>query len=359
MIRRAGQNECKQWVVFRLGHLGDVTLCSGVLAHLAAARGWEFTFVTRRLFADIYKNNPYVQHVVCVDEEDLAFRSFTDFSRGMARRYKGWGLLDLHGSLRSRLFSFFWRGPVWSYEKLSLERRLFLWSKGEKGREQLLKYNVPQRYYLALRGMRDMDDVPPREALVPRIWLSQEERDDARKKLDTLLGNNNAPVALHPYATHELKAWPRENWRELAMQLEKQGTPWIALGRGKPMFSDQDPCCGKDLTNATTLRELCALLSWCRVLVTGDSGPMHLAAAVQTPVIALFGPTTAEWGFYPEGANDKVLQRDLPCRPCSLHGRKPCRNNGVCLSDIPLADVLEALKSYEATARYRAKAPFE
>lgn len=352
MTKSMRHDECKRWVAYRLGQLGDVTLCSGVLSYLASAKGWQFTFVTRRLFADIYKHNPFVSNLVCVDEEDLQLRSFTDFAQALARRYKGWGLLDLHGSMRSRLLSLFWKGPVRRYNKMSFERRLFLHSNGKYGGEKLLSHNVPQRYAMAVQGIAGLEDVPARSELLPHVWLTAEERDAARKKLDMLLGRNSAPVALHPYATHGLKAWPRESWRDLAMQLEKQKTPWILLGRGEALFAGQPPYCLKELTNGTTLRETCALLSWCRVLVTGDSGPMHLASAVNTPVVALFGPTTAEWGFYPEGERDLVLQRDLSCRPCSLHGRKPCRSNGTCLSELSLGDVLEAISNFDDKPAY-------
>lgn len=76
-----------------------------------------------------------------------------------------------------------------------------------------------------------------------------------------------------------------------------------------------------DFTNRTDLRQLIALLAQADALVTGDSGPMHLASGVSTPVVALFGPTCREWGFFPTGENDRVLQAPLACRPCSLHGQ--------------------------------------
>ncbi len=70
---------------------------------------------------------------------------------------------------------------------------------------------------------------------------------------------------------------------------------------------------------------------------------MHLACGVGTPVVALFGPTTRTWGFYPEGPKDVVLECDLPCRPCSLHGGKTCQRNLECMSNISPEDVLQAL----------------
>ena len=80
------------------------------------------------------------------------------------------------------------------------------------------------------------------------------------------------------------------------------------------------------------------------VLVTGDSGPMHLANGVDTPVLAMFGPTCREWGFFPSGPNDRVIQLDMPCRPCSLHGSGTCSKGNACIMDILPDRVLAELK---------------
>jgi len=60
------------------------------------------------------------------------------------------------------------------------------------------------------------------------------------------------------------------------------------------------------------------------VFVTNDSGPMHLAAAAGVPVVAIFGATTRELGFFPYGPGHRVIEADLACRPCGLHGAREC-----------------------------------
>jgi heptosyltransferase-2 len=88
----------------------------------------------------------------------------------------------------------------------------------------------------------------------------------------------------------------------------------------------QDLCggCGVSLVDRIALRELPAALSLCRVLVTNDSGPMHIAVAEGVPVIAIFCATTPALGFYPYSSKAVVLEKDLPCRPCSSHGGRRC-----------------------------------
>ena len=133
---------------------------------------------------------------------------------------------------------------------------------------------------------------------------------------------------------------PAQRWQEFSSLLSARGIPWIVLGKGVPLFPDRK----EEMSNTTTLRQSGALLSLCRALVTGDSGPLHLAAAVDTPVIALFGPTTREWGFYPSGPRDVVLENRLPCRPCSLHGKTLCPHAGKCLTDISAERALKAVE---------------
>ncbi len=318
----------KRWLVFRLSALGDVVLTTGVLAHWSAMRDWRFHVLTKQAFAPVFEGNPVVDAVIAAGEDDLRMPRLVPWFRELALEYKGWGLIDLHGVLRSRLLGALWRGPVLRYPKHAMARRLFLQSGGRLCRSRLLAANVPQRYALAAGTA-----APDAAALLPRLYLSDAELEWGRARAP------KGCVALHPYAAHVHKAWPEGHWRELAAMLDARGIPWVLIGRGNRFF----PGDARDFTDRSTLRESAALLAACSVLVTGDSGPMHLATAVGTPVVGLFGPTTREWGFFPSGPRDIVLEQDLPCRPCSLHGKKPCPDAGKCLALIRPEAVLDAL----------------
>ncbi|MDL2209570.1 glycosyltransferase family 9 protein [Desulfovibrio sp. OttesenSCG-928-O18] len=335
----------QNWIVFRLSALGDVILTTGVLNHWHAAHGWRFRVLTKEPFAPVFANNPVVDAVIAARDADLRMPRMRAWFSELAREYAGWGLVDLHGTLRSRLLSFLWKGPVLRYEKRAFARRMFLCSKGALCRATLNAETVPQRYALAV------DATPPMASeLVPAVYLSESERDFAKSFLAKRFGDDvlKKPcsgagiVAVHPYAAHAHKAWPKEHYKAFLAALEKRGVPCIILGRGEGFF----PGDARDLTNGTSLRESAALLAECSVLVSGDSGPMHLASAVNTPVVALFGPTTREWGFYPVGPRDVVLERGMACRPCSLHGKKPCPHNGDCLALIRPEEVMAAVEPF-------------
>ncbi|MDR1490751.1 MAG: glycosyltransferase family 9 protein [Desulfovibrio sp.] len=324
----------KTCVVFRLGRFGDVVLASGVLKRWACEFGLNFVFVTGSEFAPLFRHAAFVKETISPPSDPDPMNFFL-FCRETAERFRGSPLIDLHGALRSRLLSLLWRGPVLRYPKNALARRLFLASGGKLFKNNLLACNVPQRYYQTL-GLRP----PPAAELRPRLCFSEEELRAARARLDGIFNPGARPVALHIHAAHPLKAIPATTTRPLLALLKERGIPCLVLGRGEALLPENRA----DLTNKTSLRELGALLSLCRVLVSPDSGPLHLAAAVDTPVVALFGPTTREWGFYPCGPRDIVLEKELSCRPCSLHGGLRCGTGGQCLSSIAAEDVMRAIE---------------
>lgn len=342
----------RSFVVYRLSALGDVVLTTGVLNYWHQQYGWRFTVVTRSEWASVFYGHPAVDKTIELSREQLQFPAILSTFRTIAYEHKGQGLIDLHGTLRSRLLALLWRGSVFSYKKSSLERRLFLCASWNSIRDwsaqRLQRWNVPQRYALAFN-----QEVPLRRKVTPVIFVSEEEKKHALHLLQNVqrplyTGINSKSkhlVALHPYSTHAHKAWLPSAWQALANALSEANIDWFIIGRGAHNI---DITGGTDFSNQTTLRETCALLEQADVLVTGDSGPMHLAGAVGTPVVALFGPTTKEWGFYPEGEQDVILESNMPCRPCSLHGSSDCPHGTQCMNTITPGTVMQAVKQIVA-----------
>ncbi len=330
------------WLVVRLSALGDVALTTGVLDYWHRTRGWRFAVLTNAAWAPVLEGLPAVRDIVPVERAALRPAGLRELAYSLSRRFPDYGILDLHGVLRSRILCAFWPGVVRRYPKFGVARRIFLRSGGNLFRETLLRTNVPQRYALAVES-----SPPPREALVPHLCLSEAERAWACERVSGIdapaaAHSSRQMVALHPYSTHPLKAWMPERWRELALRVCERGYQVLVVGRGERLWGEHPPAGITDMTGETSLRETCAILSRCGVLVTGDSGPMHLAGGVGTPVVALFGPTHRAWGFYPEGPRDVVVEADEACRPCSLHGSKGCAGHG-CMESITVARVLRGV----------------
>jgi ADP-heptose:LPS heptosyltransferase len=347
-----------KWVLARLGHMGDVVLTTGVMEYWRRTRGWTFTCVTRAAWAPLLDGHPAVDEVVAVDDADLAFGPWRSRCRDLAARHADRGLLDLHGVPRTRILARAWKNAVRRYPKRSLARRFYAAAHWRALGRGLARTNVCQRYALAVEAAP-----PERGELLPRVFLTRRERDEALALLrgaglapgipadsaaagteagaetETETGTGRLLVALHPFATHPNKTWEPDRWRALAARLDEAGLGWFAVGAGDGVFGTP-----RDFTGRTALRQSCALLERAAVLVTGDSGPMHLACAVSTPVVALFGPTDPAWGFYPAGPADRVLETPgLSCRPCSLHGDRDCGRGRRCLAAITDEAVLGAI----------------
>jgi heptosyltransferase-2 len=123
-------------------------------------------------------------------------------------------------------------------------------------------------------------------------------------------------IAIHPFTSDPVKQWPVERFMELAGRISRElGKKVIFVGKtpdGRGIERNADNLDALDLVNKTSLTELACVLKRCRLLITGDSGPMHLAAAMGTPVVALFrndlpGKTAKRWG--PVGAGHIVIER--------------------------------------------------
>lgn len=321
----------RPWAIIRLSALGDALLTTGVLAYWHAARGMTFHVLTRKALAPLFESHPAVERITALDAGLLTPAGLWRTARALSPACAG--LIDLHANLRSRMLGLFWHGRVLRYPKFGMERRLFLLTGGRCFRERLESLSVTQRYALAL------ETTPPSPGdLLPTLALRPEEKAWAARALAAF---STPPIALHPFATHAQKAWPAAAWQGLAERLDAEGLPWFVIGQDKTPLELKGR--GLSFINKSSLRETAALLSRAAALVTGDSGPMHLASAVGTPVAALFGPTAKAWGFMPQGTQDIVLQKALPCRPCSLHGAKACPRGQECMAGITPDEVMDAL----------------
>jgi ADP-heptose:LPS heptosyltransferase len=173
---------------------------------------------------------------------------------------------------------------------------------------------------------------PAAEAWVDRLWAT--ERIDPAGPL----------CVIHPAARWVTKRWPADRFAAVADRVAEAG--WrVAIVAGAAQ-REEAAAVGRlfrhgaiDLVGRTSLPQLAVLLRRATVLVTNDSGPMHLAAAVGTPVVAIFGPTDPR-RIGPYGAGHTVLSASVDCSPCS---RQRCVQGGACLNAISVDEVVAAV----------------
>jgi heptosyltransferase-2 len=174
---------------------------------------------------------------------------------------------------------------------------------------------------------------------------------------DALVAGAETFIALAPGSIWGSKRWPY--YGELAAKLAAHVTIVIVGGKddaetGDAIVRAVGPT-GRRAVNACgklTLRQSAALIGRAAVLVTNDSAPLHLATAMGTPIVALFGPTVSEFGFGPMRAADVALGVELECRPCSPHGPRQCPlEHHRCMRDLPVEAVTQAIEDLGALRR--------
>lgn len=192
------------------------------------------------------------------------------------------------------------------------------------------------------------------EALSPRLEVGQDEVQQALDKfgLSEIVKGPKPVVGLNPGAEYgPAKRWPVDRFIAAARETQRQtGCVWILFGgkadstlTGQIASAIHDPrFTVHDLAGKTSLRELMALLKSCRLLLTNDTGPMHLAAALGTPVVVPFGSTSPELTGpgLPGDSRHRLLKSDAPCSPCFLRG---CPIDFRCMNGISMERVVKTV----------------
>jgi heptosyltransferase II len=256
------------------------------------------------------------------------------------------GNYDL-GILMTNSFSsawWFWRGGVENRIGFAGAHRSFLLTAPVDFPENIEKQHLIQTYKKLLEPL----GISP-SSTMPELFLGEEDLQYARDfKARSSIGEDDLIVGINPGAAYgTAKCWLPERFREVAEKLLKLPNVFILFfgdQTGAPLvhtITQGMPARVINMAGKTTLRELMALIGSCKAFLTNDSGPMHIASALNIPNLALFGSTNpTKTGPYLKG---KVLYKgeDLKCSPCY---KRVCPIDFPCMTRITSQDVFEQLK---------------
>jgi heptosyltransferase-2 len=302
----------------RFSAIGDILLITPLLRAIRARYpGARIAVLTKERYVPLLSHNPYLSEVLGIGPGE-GIRAIAERVRGV--RYTH--LLDLHGNLRSHALRRLAPGPWHSYARRWVERALLITVKRDIYGGEL---PVAERYFEAAE---DLDVVP--DGGPPDFFIGEEADELVARLLAGLgLGRDRPIVAMAPGAAHATKRWPVEHWAELARRITPTGADVVLLGG-----PDDADLAGRvaalagvgvaSLAGPLGLQETGAVIRRAEVLISGDTGVMHMATGVGTPVVALFGPTVRQFGFFPYRSGGGVVELDLACRPCSAHGTARC-----------------------------------
>lgn len=319
-------------VVVQTAFLGDVVLTTGLVSHLAERHG-PVDVVTTRAAAPLLETHPAVRRVLAYDKRG-AERGIGGFlgKAGELRR-EGYARAYLpHRSLRSALLA--WAAGI-------PERIGFAGSPGSLFYTRSVAR--PGGGHEAERILALAEPAPGTTALVS-LGLTETDRALAAEWLSRhhVAGKF---IAIAPGSIWGTKRWP--GYAELAGRLKQ---PIVVVGGPEDRELAEElarsaPSRVHVAAGALPLRASAALLERAALLVTNDSAPLHLASAVGTRVVAVFGPTIPGFGFGPRGAADRIVElAGLACRPCSSHGPAVCPlGHHRCMRELSVEAVMEVV----------------
>jgi len=323
--------------VLRLSSLGDVILTLPVTHELTRAfPDARLEFWTKEEYADVVRFDPAIAHVRRLERDARRLEDLVSMSAELEECDL---IVDLHGSLRTRLLTFRQRAPVLRSASFRMGRARWVRARWTRP--------VPLPHALA-RYARALRPIGLASAEAPRMTAGSEAEAWAEEWLRSWPGSGST-VALCPGARHATKRWPEEHWVQLHRSLRERSVRLLYLSleserRSLPALAacaEADP---QVRWCTEPLARMAAALSHCAAAVTQDSGLMHLAAARGTRVVALFGSTSPVLGFTPAGETHVVLCRNEPCQPCTLHGLPRCpKGHFDCMMKLGPEQVVDAL----------------
>lgn len=322
----------KRLAIIRLSAVGDVLHCTPVARAIKkSAPSCHITWVVGQVSADVLAGNPYIDEIYIWSRERwetmMRQQRFTEAVRYWrqlkqdlhARRFDI--ALDIHGIFISGLVTIATGAP--RRIGLSGTRELNSLFTNETAMRLPAEIHVIERYLSILRPLGI-----PHDGYDMTLAVSAAGRHFADNFLRRMNYNPNKKlIAISPRTTWPTKNWPSGHFAAAAARLHPHAQLLLCGGPGDRETAEEIVrSAGVPIMNAvgqTSLQELAALLSCSDVLLTGDTGPLHMAIALGTPTVSIFGPTDpAVYG--PLTSDHIVLQNRLECGPCH---KQRCRLN--------------------------------
>jgi len=321
----------KTVLILRFSAMGDVAMAASVMKEICAQNlEIHFVFATRAFFAPFFVDIPNLEVF------PLDFKNNHKGLNGLFKLYKELNyfkidaIADLHDVLRTKILKFFFR---FSFKKIKIATI----NKGKREKRELCLVETPktqlksmwQRYTEVFQKLKIKTEIKPKT-----IPFSPEKV----KK-----------VGISPFAQHKGKAYPPELMEKVLELLSAKYEIYL-FGGG----TTEKELCEKwqekyknvhSLVGKYSLNEELEFISTLDVMLSMDSSGMHLASLCNVPCVSIWGATHPYTGFVGFGQEQNPqIQLDLPCRPCSVYGNKPCKYNDYrCLYGIAPEAVVNGL----------------
>ncbi len=326
-------------LIIQTAFLGDVVLTIPLIQAAKKYLKAQISVICIPSTKNILEGHPSIDEIIVFDKKnsEKSFFSLLKFAKKLKEKRFDVAVIP-HPSFKSGLISYLAAIP----ERIGLSNsagRFFFTDKVffDKNKHQLERYLDLLKHF----------GVDIKEKIKIEIKIEKE----AEKFADDILPKAEGIFGINPGSVWATKRWPAEKYAELSDKISKELGGQIVIFGGpddieiansveKNMKQRAINIAGK-----TTLKQLAASIKRCRIFITNDSGPIHIAAAMNIPVVEIFGPTIKQFGFFPYSKNAIVIEKNVPCKPCSPHGPNKCpKKHFDCMNKITVGEVFDAVK---------------
>jgi len=332
-------------LIIRMSSIGDVLLVSPLIRVLKQKYpDCQIDFVIKQEYFDLVVFHPNLTHIFVFNKKK-GFSALKKLRREIKEQHYDL-IIDIHKNLRS----YFLRintnaGKLVKYKKYAIKRWLLVNLK-----INLYHQIVPveQRYINSLGKFGVVNDNRGLDLFIP----SSIAQKISSQWNDKLTGKHDFVFALAPGASFLTKRWHVEGFKEVIDYLTKKyNIAFLLLGNKQDReitneIAAEFPQHCFNVAGDYSILETAALLNYAQLTITNDTGLMHIAAALKKKVVAIFGSTTEELGFFPYTTQSIVVQnKNITCRPCSHVGKHFCpRKHFKCMKDITAGQVIAAVE---------------
>ena len=335
-------------LLIRFSSLGDLVLTTPIYRELRKVYpDSRLTLLTSEGFGRVLENNPHLDEIIYHHRKET--RNDLEKLIDQLRLQKFDLIYDIHNSLRSRWIGWQLKRHApkpehWLIEKRTLARELqirFGWGQFFNGKSQREQWLEPlRRHHTGALSTKTELFPSIADKNYVKAWLNQNDLQD------------KPFVCIGASASFPLKCWPLQNFKKLIENIIQSGISVVLVGTNGEIETEelaeyfrgsQNVFCAAGIF---TILQSAALLEMANTVIANDTSIVHLAEAMRTPSIALFGPTVKEFGYAPMLAQSRLIETDLAlrCRPCSRTGKGTCKNRDqqICMYSISTQKVWDA-----------------
>jgi len=320
-----------KFLVIRFSSIGDIILTTPVVRMLKKqVEGAEIHYLTKKQFAFLPQNNPYVDKTIVFDG------SWKKMMADLEKEFYD-HIIDLHNNLRTKRIKRKLKIPAFTFDKLNIKKWIYVNLK----KNLLVDKSIVERYLETLSVFDIQNDNKTLDYFIP-------EKDFYA--IDKIISGNTFFDVIVIGGTYFTKQIPVNKIVEL---IQKIDTPFVLLGgkddisKAKKIMQQVSSKNVFDLVGKINLNQSASIIQQSRAVITSDTGLMHIAAAFNKPILSLWGNTVPEFGMAPYLPNkaSKIFEVKLACRPCSKIGFDKCKKGHFnCMQKINIDDVSNHLK---------------